>query len=118
APPAAPAARLPLLAPPPNKRPGSLPPSLASRIGIKVGAHFGPIVASRLGGDSHQHITATGDTVNGASRLLEGAAKQGATLAVSDDLLQQTGAESALRGSGILAGPKESRIRGRSQALS
>jgi adenylate cyclase len=96
----------------------SLPPSLASRIGIKVGAHFGPIVASRLGGDSHQHITATGDTVNVASRLMEVAAKQGATLAVSDDLLQQTGAESALRGSGILAGPKESRIRGRSRALS
>jgi adenylate cyclase len=96
----------------------SLPPSLASRIGIKVGAHFGPIVASRLGGDSHQHITATGDTVNVASRLMEVAAKQGATLAVSDDLLQQTGAESALRGSGILTGPKESRIRGRSRALS
>jgi adenylate cyclase len=96
----------------------SLPPSLASRIGVKVGAHFGPIVASRLGGDSHQHITATGDTVNVASRLMEVAAKQGATLAVADDLLQQTGAESALRGSGILTGPKESRIRGRSQALS
>jgi adenylate cyclase len=96
----------------------SLPASTGSRIGFKVGAHFGAIVASRLGGGSHQHITATGDIVNVASRLMEVAAKQGAALAVSDDLLRQTGAESALRGSGILSGPKETRIRGRSGALS
>jgi adenylate cyclase len=96
----------------------SLPPSIAPRIGVKVGAHFGPIVASRLGGDSHQHITATGDTVNVASRLMEVAAKQGATLAVSDDLLRQNGAGSALRQSGVLTGPRETRIRGRSRALS
>jgi len=83
-----------------------------------VGAHFGSIVASRLGGGSHQHITATGDTVNVASRLMEVAAKQGAALAVSDDLLRQAGAGSALRESGILDGPRETRIRGRTRALS
>ena len=71
----------------------SLPPSIASRTGFKIGAHFGPIVASRLGGGSHQHITATGDSVNVASRLMEVAAKQGAVLAVSDDLLRQAGRE-------------------------
>jgi adenylate cyclase len=96
----------------------SLPPSVASRAGFKVGAHFGPIVASRLGGGSHQHITATGDTVNVASRLMEVAAKQGAALAVSDDLLRQAGAGSALRETGILSGPSETRIRGRTRALS
>ena len=96
----------------------SLAPSVASRAGFKVGAHFGPIVASRLGGGSHQHITATGDTVNVASRLMEVAAKQGAALAVSDDLLRQAGAGSALRESGILDGPRETRIRGRTRALS
>ena len=96
----------------------SLPPSIASRTGFKVGAHFGPTVASRLGGGSYQHITATGDTVNVASRLMEVAAKQGAVLAVSDDLLRQAGAGSALRESGILAGPRETRIRGRTRALS
>lgn len=96
----------------------SLPPSIALRIGFKVGAHFGPIVASRLGGGSHQHITATGDTVNVASRLMEVAAKQGAVLAVSDDLLRQAGEGSALHEFGILAGPRETRIRGRSRALS
>ena len=96
----------------------SLPPSIASRTGFKIGAHFGPIVASRLGGGSHQHITATGDSVNVASRLMEVAAKQGAVLAVSDDLLRQAGRDSALHASGILTGPKETRIRGRSRALS
>ena len=96
----------------------TLPPSVRSRIGVKVGAHFGPIVASRLGGDSHQHITATGDTVNVASRLMEVAAKQGAALAVSDDLLRQGGAGAALREFGFLTGPRETRIRGRSRALS
>ncbi|MGC1529662.1 MAG: adenylate/guanylate cyclase domain-containing protein, partial [Bradyrhizobium sp.] len=40
----------------------------ASQLGFKVGAHFGVIVASRLGGGSYHYITATGDTVNVASR--------------------------------------------------
>jgi adenylate cyclase len=96
----------------------TLPQSIASRTGFKVGAHFGPIVASRLGGGSHQHITATGDSVNVASRLMEVAATQGALLALSDDLLRQAGTECALFASGVLTGPKETRIRGRSQALS
>ena len=74
----------------------SLPPSIASRTGFKVGAHFGPIVASRLGGGSYQHITATGDSVNVASRLMEVAAKQGVALALSDDLLRRAGPECAL----------------------
>jgi adenylate cyclase len=95
----------------------SLPPSIATRTGFKVGAHFGPVVASRLGG-SYQHITATGDTVNVASRLMEVAAQQGATLALSDDLLRQAGPESALFESGTLTGPSETRIRGRSGLLS
>lgn len=96
----------------------SLPPSIASRTGFKIGAHFGPIVASRLGGDSYQHITATGDSVNVASRLMEVAAKQGAALALSDDLLRRAGPECALLEFGVLTGPRETRIRGRSRALS
>ncbi len=96
----------------------TLPASIASRTGFKVGAHFGPIVASRLGGGSYQHITATGDSVNVASRLMEVAAKQGALLALSDELLREAGAECALYAFGVLTGPKETLIRGRSQALS
>jgi adenylate cyclase len=96
----------------------TLPRSLATRTGFKVGAHFGPIIASRLGGGSYKHITATGDSVNVASRLMEVAAKQGALLAVSDELLRRAGPESVLFASGTLTGPRETRIRGRSQALS
>jgi adenylate cyclase len=95
----------------------TLPPSIASRTGFKVGAHFGPIVASRLGG-SYQQITATGDSVNVASRLMEVAAMQGAPLAFSDDLFRQVGPQCALLTVGVLTGPKEMRIRGRSQTLS
>ena len=64
----------------------TLPPLIAARTGFKIGAHFGPIVASRLGGRSHQHITATGDTVNVASRLMEVAAQHDVRLALSDTL--------------------------------
>jgi adenylate cyclase len=85
-----------------------------SKLGFKVGAHFGVIVASRLGGGSYHHITATGDVVNVASRLMEVAASQGAELAVGDELLQAAGRDCALFKSGCLAGPEEARIRGRS----
>jgi adenylate cyclase len=96
----------------------SLPPSIASLTGFKIGAHFGPIIASRLGGGSYQHITATGDTVNVASRLMEVAARHGAELALSDDLLRQAGPKCALCELGVLTGPEETRIRGRSRVLS
>lgn len=95
----------------------ALPPQIALRIGFKIGAHFGPIVASRLGGRNHQHITATGDTVNVASRLMEVAARQDVRLALSDTLriaAERTGAR--LR-TGSLTGPVEAQIRGRCGSL-
>ncbi|MEA2821328.1 MAG: adenylate cyclase [Bradyrhizobium sp.] len=95
----------------------SLPPSIAARLGFKVGAHSGEIVASRLGGGSYHHITATGDTVNVASRLMEVAANHGVELAASNELLRAAGRDCALYKSGILTGPRETRIRGRSAAL-
>ena len=95
----------------------SLPPSIASRIGFKIGAHFGAIVASRLGGGSFQHITATGDTVNVASRLMEVAAKHSAAFALSDELLRQAGPDCAVHSHGLLTGPRETQIRGRSHTL-
>jgi adenylate cyclase len=95
----------------------SLRSSGESAFGFKVGAHFGVIVASRLGGGSYQHITATGDTVNVASRLMEVAASHGAELALSEELLKAAGRDCALFKSGTLAGPKEARIRGRSGSL-
>lgn len=93
----------------------SLRLTTASKLGFKVGAHFGVIVASRLGGGSYHHITATGDTVNVASRLMEVAASHGVELALSDELLHAAGQD--LFKSGSLTGPEKSRIRGRSGSL-
>ncbi|TIS56269.1 MAG: adenylate/guanylate cyclase domain-containing protein [Mesorhizobium sp.] len=95
----------------------SLPASTASRLGFKIGAHHGTIVASRLGGEGHQHIAATGDTVNVASRLMEIAADQDAEVAVSDKMLQVAGGDCELFKSGALRGPVETQIRGRSGSL-
>lgn len=61
---------------------------LAERIGrVRVGAHFGPVVLSRLGHDSQQQISATGDCVNVASRLLEIAKDRHAAIVLSSDLI-------------------------------
>jgi adenylate cyclase len=95
-----------------------LPPAIARQIGFKIGAHFGDIVASRLGGASYQHITATGDTVNVASRLMEVAAGHGAKVALSDDLLRAAGTDCAILTTGVLSGPADVQIRGRSGAIS
>jgi adenylate cyclase len=95
----------------------SLPQPIGSRLGFKVGAHFGTIVASRLGGGSYHQITATGDTVNVANRLMEAAADHEVELAVSDELLRAAGRGSSLFEAGALTGPIETRLRGRSSSL-
>jgi adenylate cyclase len=95
----------------------ALPPPIGLRIGFKIGAHFGPIVASRLGGRNHQHITATGDTVNVASRLMEVAARHDVRLALSDTLRIAAERIGARLKTGSLAGPVETQIRGRSGSL-
>lgn len=89
----------------------SLPTAIGDQLGFKIGAHFGEIVASRLG-ESHQHITATGDTVNVASRLMEVAAQNGARLALSDTLLDA--ADFHGTPAGVLTGPLLAQVRGRS----
>ncbi len=55
--------------------------------------------------------------MNIASRLMEVAAKRGAQLALSDDLLRAAGSDNALLTSGSLSGPVETDIRGRSGLL-
>lgn len=85
------------------------------RLGVKLGAHAGPVIVSRLGGDSHQHITATGDSVNVASRLQEVAASHGALAACSEELLSRVkGPASQESGFGP---PMQVDIRGRTSPL-
>ncbi|MBM1170459.1 CHASE2 domain-containing protein [Microvirga arabica] len=94
-----------------------LPDAIAARIGFKIGAHYGEIIASRLGGDSHQHITAIGDTVNVASRLMEVAASHDADVALSDDLHRAAGDACSIFQSGVLEGTFPTAIRGRAGSI-
>lgn len=91
------------------------PATRGKKIGIKLGAHCGSIIASRLGGGSQQQITATGDTVNVASRLMEVAAQNDAELALSEELYRAAG--EAFPTSGTLRGPVQTSIRGRSGTM-
>jgi len=61
---------------------------------VRVGAHAGPVVLSRLGHDSQQQIAATGDCVNVASRLLEVAKDHDASVVLSSDLMRAAAAQS------------------------
>jgi adenylate cyclase len=72
----------------------ALPP-VAQRLSARVSGHYGPAVVSRLGPAHHQHITATGDTVNLTSRLLEVAKQERASLVISEDLYVAAGAADA-----------------------
>ncbi|WP_422377503.1 CHASE2 domain-containing protein [Roseibium sp.] len=56
---------------------------------VRVGAHLGQVVLSRLGHDRQQQIAATGDCVNVASRLLEVAKDQKVSVVLSADLLAE-----------------------------
>ena len=76
-----------------------LPPTARDRLDFRIGLHFGPAVVSRLGSPTQQQITATGDTVNVASRLLEVAKQQHCRVVVTEDLIQAAGA--ALRPASI-----------------
>ena len=70
----------------------NLPPSARERLDFRIGLHFGPAILSRLGSPTQQQITATGDTVNVASRLLEVAKQQYCRVVVTEDLFQAASA--------------------------
>ncbi len=94
-------------------------PTLPSghKVGFKIGAHCGPVVASRLGTGNRQQITATGDTVNVASRLMEVAAGRGSEIAFSAALVHAASQGGTPPAGGILDGPFETRIRGRAGGI-
>ena len=91
-------------------------PVAKDRLGVRVGGHYGTAVVSRLGPKRHQHIAATGDTTNVASRLLEVAKQQQCSVIVSEDLLVAADLPASARGA--VAGTEiEVPIRGRVQPL-
>ena len=95
----------------------NLPPGARDRLDFRIGLHFGPAILSRLGSPTQQQITATGDTVNVASRLLEVATQQHCRLVVSEDLFQAANATAPATIDPGLYAPLIVSIRGRASDL-
>ncbi|MEP6067274.1 MAG: CHASE2 domain-containing protein [Paracoccaceae bacterium] len=80
---------------------------------VRIGAHSGDVFATVLGEKGRSTPTVTGDVVNTASRLQEQAKTQGAILAMSDEIYQESGRPDF---SGLVhAGPIT--LRGRTKSL-
>src|SRR5262249_39664166 len=94
-----------------------LPPVALGKLSPRVGGHFGRVILSRLGAADHQHISAAGDTVNVASRLLEVSKQHHALMAVSEDLYRAAGLPSTSVEQGF-GEAMEIEIRGRVHPLS
>ena len=93
-----------------------LPPAARDRLDFRIGLHYGPAILSRLGSPTQQQITATGDTVNVASRLLEVAKQQQRRVVVTEDLFQAANASTPVAGETGYA-PLTVSIRGRASDL-
>jgi adenylate cyclase len=87
-------------------------------LGIKFGGHLGPAILSRLGHATHQHITAIGDTVNIAARLMQVAAWNGSTMALSTQLIETAKRQGDFVEDGGFTPPRLSAIHGRKGSIS
>ena len=95
-----------------------LPPAARDRLDFRIGVHFGPAIMSRLGSPTHQQITAAGDTINVASRLLEVAKQQHCRVLVTEDLLASARAALPLADvAAAIYAPLTVPIRGRTSSL-
>jgi adenylate cyclase len=93
-----------------------LPPAARDRLDFRIGLNYGPAILSRLGSPTQQQITATGDTVNVASRLLEVAKEQHCRVVVTENLFQAASATPAAAETAGYA-PLTVPIRGRASDL-
>ncbi len=94
-----------------------LPPAARERLDFRIGLNYGPAILSRLGSPTQQQITATGDTVNVASRLLEVAKEQQRRVVVTEDLFQAVNAETPAPRDTAAYAPLTVLIRGRASDL-
>ena len=95
----------------------NLPPAARDHLDFRIGLHFGPAILSRLASPTQQQITATGDTVNVASRLLEVAKEQHCRVVVTEDLFQAASAQTLSPNVDTGYGPLTVSIRGRASDL-
>lgn len=60
-----------------------IPELPGEKLDCRIGLHIGPATFSRMGAESHQQVTVTGDSVNLASRLMEVAKTEQAVIVAS-----------------------------------
>lgn len=84
---------------------------------LRVGLHYGAVIAALLGGERQGQITVAGDTVNVASRLQEMGKEHKVAVVASAEFVasvQRAGRDDMLTGMRRLAGQK---VRGRDEAI-
>jgi adenylate cyclase len=84
---------------------------------LRIGLHYGPVIAALLGGERQGQITVAGDTVNVASRLQEMGKEHKAAMVASAEFVasvHRAGRDDMLTGLRRLAGQK---VRGRNEAI-
>ncbi len=89
----------------------------ADAVRLRVGLHYGPVVAALLGGERQGQITVAGDTVNVASRLQEMGKEHGAVIVASAEFVtsvRAAGRDDLLTGLERLTGQK---VRGRDETI-
>lgn len=89
----------------------------AEPVQLRVGLHFGPVIAALLGGERQGQITVAGDTVNVASRLQEMGKEHGATIVASAEFVASVrgaGRDDLLSGIEHLIGQQ---VRGRDETI-
>ena len=96
----------------------NLPPAARDHLDFRIGLHFGPAILSRLGSPTQQQITATGDTVNVANRLLEVAKQRHCRLVVTEDLFHAANEPTPSPNVNAGYAPLTVSIRGRASDLS
>ncbi|MEZ5830089.1 MAG: adenylate/guanylate cyclase domain-containing protein [Dongiaceae bacterium] len=84
---------------------------------LRIGLHFGPVVAALLGGERQGQVAIAGDTVNVASRLQEMGKEHAAAIVASAAFVagvHRAGRDDMLAGMRRLAGQK---VRGRNETI-
>ncbi|MGH6894476.1 MAG: CHASE2 domain-containing protein [Dongiaceae bacterium] len=84
---------------------------------LRIGLHYGPVIAALLGGERQGQVTVAGDTVNVASRLQEMGKENKAAIIASAEFVagvRQSGRDDMLTGMRRLTGQK---VRGRDETI-
>jgi adenylate cyclase len=84
---------------------------------VRIGLHYGPVIAALLGGERQGQVTVAGDTVNVASRLQEMGKETHATIVASFEFVasvHRAGRDDMLTGMRRLTGQK---VRGRNESI-